>query len=177
MSKTTDFIINNPGLDFDGSPLNEFDDSGYTPATIYSELPTSKEQLIGFVSNVRENILEGRVSYQEALVGKKLLIEALDKIFSDPQVKDLLETEHAKHGKKVMYNGAEINFTSRKNHQYEGSGCKFYKQLKQEIKDREKFLLSIKEPLTIVDDKTGEVSTIYPVPFTTTEYFTVSIKA
>jgi hypothetical protein len=147
-------------------------------------LPDSTAFLAACVSDAKEKILNGQISFKEALLRKKFLTQALEDLFSDKDIKDHLETEYQKENQKnILFNGAEISFTSRKNFSYDNCNDSEWQQLKytadrakKALEERQKFLQRLKQPLTVVQEESGEVQTIYPAAFTVTDYFTVSLK-
>lgn len=173
MSKTTDWVlaegINEPYLH---EPCAE------------SLLPDSMVFLTAAFSDAKSKILNGEISYKEALYRKKLMATVLDNLFNDKEVKEFLESEFAKEGaKKIAFNDAEIAYSSRKSFSYDKCGDSEYNRLKweadkanRELKEREKFLQLLSKPITQVYEETGEVETIYPAAYTSTDFFTVTIK-
>ncbi|OLY92475.1 hypothetical protein SAMN05444008_102409 [Cnuella takakiae] len=146
----------------------------------FNLLPINKEHLEIYIADCKNQILEGQVDFREALRRKKLMDMVLEQVFKDPEVKRHLEDEYAKHGqKKIMWHGAEISFSSRKSYTYDqcsdselASLEATAKEADGKLKARQKFLQNLTKPMA--DPESGEL--IYPAAFTTTDYFTVSIK-
>lgn len=147
-------------------------------------MPSTIDQVNDFVAIARHQILNGEIDYREVLRRKKLLAFALERIFDDKEVKQHLQAEFEKEGqKKINYQGCEISFGSRRNFSYDKCGDPELQKLVVEaeplnyqIKERQKFLQMLNKPLNQVDPESGEVTTIYPAAFTSTDFFTVSLK-
>jgi len=146
-------------------------------------MPSTIEQVNDFVAAARDQILNGEIDYREVLRRKKLLAFALERIFDDKQVKQHLQAEFAKEGqKKINYQGCDISFSSRRNFSYDKCNDQELMLLTEKaeplinkIKERQKFLQLLNKPMDLVTED-GEVTTIYPASYTTSDFFTVSIK-
>jgi hypothetical protein len=146
-------------------------------------MPSTIDQVNDFVAHARQQILNGEIDYREVLRRKKLLAFALERIFDDKEVKSHLQAEFEKEGqKKINYQGCEISFASRRNFTYDKCNdpelvglIEQAEPLNIKIKDRQKFLQMLNKPIDIVTED-GEVNKIYPAAFTSTDFFTVSLK-
>ena len=115
-------------------------------------------------------VLNGDINPIEAVAKAKSIIEALSTFINDDRIKDCTMSEIEKNGKEISWNGAK--FTIKEvgvKYDYTDCADPIYDDLVQQkqlldkkIKVREGFLKSISERTTIVDDETGEVSTIIP---------------
>jgi hypothetical protein len=147
-------------------------------------LPSSLQQLEGSVKDAKELILSGQLDWREVLRRKQMLAKSLEKLFSDKDVKEHLETEFAKQGlKKVSYEGIEIGFTSRKNFTYDKCSSPEWEKANAEFNKAKEALDAVQKELQVmsksqtrVDEVSGEVYTVYPAAYTTTDFFTVTIK-
>lgn len=147
-------------------------------------MPSTIEQVNEFVAIAREQILNGEIDYREVLRRKKLLAFALERVFDDKEIKKHMQAEFEKEGqKKIAYGGVEISFSSRRNFTYDKCNDPELQKmmveaepLNYQIKERQKFLQMLNKPLNQVDPESGEVITIYPAAYTSTDFFTVSLK-
>lgn len=112
-------------------------------------------------------IEEGYTNPLEFTVRAKMLIDALQKTLDN--TKELAMTEQSKYGKRAEVFGAEVQQVEA-GIKYDFSQCNdplynelksLHEQSKESLKERETFLKSLKEPLTIISTD-GEIVEIYP---------------
>jgi hypothetical protein len=147
-------------------------------------LPSSGQLVEQSVKDAKELILSGQLDWREVLRRKQMLSKSLEELFKDKEIKEHLESEYAKEGrKKVEYEGIEIGFVSKKNYSYDKCGSPDWEKAKaafdkakEELDRIQKELQVMTKPRTEVNEESGEVFTIYPAAYTNTDYFTISIK-
>lgn len=112
-------------------------------------------------------IEEGYTNPLEFTVRAKMLIEALQKTLDN--TKELAMQEQSKHGKRAEVFGAEVQQVEA-GVKYDYTVCndpilaelqKLHEESNRELKNRELFLKSLREPCTIVTTD-GEIVTINP---------------
>lgn len=137
---------------------------------LFDSCPVSKEEQTNLANKLVLPVLDGDINPIEAVTKAKGIIEALTKFINDDRIKDCTMSEIEKHGKEASWNGAKLSI-KEVGVKYDYTDCSdpIYEDLIQQkqlldkkIKDREGFLKSLSERTTIVDDETGEVSTIIP---------------
>ncbi len=127
-----------------------------------SVLPSTKEQIQIFADKLMNELDNGETDALQLLKVQK----AFDKVFD--KIKDKLREASIeaaeKYGKgKFGLNGAEYEVKEMGvKYNYEHCGDPKWKRLKEDLKDRETLLKSLKESMAMVDEETGEVITIYP---------------
>jgi hypothetical protein len=147
-------------------------------------LPSSIVELERSVKDAKELILSGQLSYKEVLRRKQVLTKSLENLFKDKDVKEHLEAEFAKEGqKKVNHEGVDISFTSRRNYTYDNCNSPEWEKANAEFNKAKEALDAVQKELQVmsksqtrVDEVSGEVYTVYPAAYTTTDFFTVTIK-
>lgn len=137
---------------------------------ILDSYPFNRAEQTDLANRLISPVLDGDINPIEAVVKAKSIIEALTKFINDDRIKDCTMSEIEKYGKETSWNGAKLAI-KEVGVKYDYTNCSdpIYKDLLQQkqlldkkIKDREAFLKSLSERTTIVDDETGEVSTIIP---------------
>lgn len=144
---------------------------------------TTQVQVDKFSDDLIESVKSGEVNPIELLVMLKAFEKVSDRVLKE--IRDNAVTEAAKHpGNSFEWNGNKIE-KSELGTKYNYSICNdpVYNQRKsianeadKQLKDRETFLKALKEPITIVDEITGEVTTIIPPLKTSTTGLRVSIR-
>ena len=143
----------------------------------------TKEGIISFSAKVINDVENGKVDPLRVQLLCKTLEEISDKIKNG--IKDNLKTAAAKYGDKpFMFAGAEFHLTSTyTKYDYSECGDPAWEEwsfdessAKRKREDRETFLKSLKEPITMVDDRTGELCTVRPPVKKQTEGVKISIK-
>ena len=96
------------------------------------------------------------------------------------EIKQLAIDEAEKYGKKFQLHNAEFSHSVRANYDFSNCNDQVYEKISDELndvkvekKEREKFLKTVKEPITMVDDETGEVLQINPPAKTYTDVLRV----
>ena len=144
---------------------------------------TSKDGITLFASKVINEVEAGNIDPLKVKLYCKTLEAIAEKI--DKGTIDYQKTAASKYGEKpFMFAGAELHLTSVFT-QYDYSSCgysdwnKFTKEitdLKEKLKDCEAFLRSLRGPLEVLNNETGEVEIVSPPTKKVTEGVKVSIK-
>ena len=131
-------------------------------------LVTGKDQIQAFADGVINEVKEGAQNPLEV----KILITALKKSLEiiEDGIKDSVLSEATKHGKNFEFKGARVTIKENGT-KYDYSGCCYHnwmhydsqeKNAKSHKQEAEAFLKGLKEPITVVDELTGEVVKVYP---------------
>jgi hypothetical protein len=133
-------------------------------------------QLVSAVQNGEVNPLELKALF-------KIMEKVSEKV--DDEIKDNLLREAGKYSeKKFQAFGFEIEKAEvGTKYDYLACGDPIYEQrhaileaAKSQLKEREDFLKALRDPLTIVDDESGEVATVRPPVKKSTEGLKFSMK-
>lgn len=146
-------------------------------------LPTTQTQIDVFSDQVIESVRQGEANPIEVLVIMKAFEKAQERILKE--IREHFVNEASKYPENAFdFNGAKIE-KAEVGTKYNYSICNdpIYKrrleiseQAKEQLKEREDFLKSLKEPLKYIDEDTGEVIRIIPPLKTSTTSLKVSIK-
>lgn len=156
------------------------------PSTAISTLrlfATTQSQVDVFSDQLIESVKNGEVNPIELLVVLKAFEKVSDRVLKE--IKDNAITEAQKHpGTSFEWNGNKIE-KSELGTTYNYSVCNdpvFNQRLQiadeatKQLKERQDFLKSLKEPLTLVDEGSGEVVKIIPPLKKSTTGLKVSIR-
>lgn len=123
-----------------------------------------------FAEKLSKQVLNGDIYAIDFFVKIKSLIETLNLVIKNQDVLDCVIGEIESYGKEIpSYNGATLSlFESGVKYDYSNCGDTKYnslieqkKEIDAKIKERESFLKTIKEKITIVDEETGEIVTVH----------------
>lgn len=151
---------------------------------LFNSIPVNKTEQENVSNRLILSVLNGDVNPIEATVKAKGIIEALTKFVNDDRIKDCTMSEIEKNGKETSWNGAKLAI-KEVGVKYDYTNCSdpIYDNLIQQkqlldkkIKDREGFLKSLSVRTTIVDDETGEVSTIIPPVRMASQGYSITFK-
>jgi hypothetical protein len=132
-----------------------------------SQLPETRAQIELFSNNVINIVKDGNANALEVTTKLKAIEEAIKKIRDG--ISDEALEEAAKHGKSFDFGNAKIEIANV-GVRYDFSKCNdgiwndldaVDKDAQKAKKERETFLKSIKGQMTIVNEITGEIETIY----------------
>lgn len=146
-------------------------------------LPTTQTQIDLFSDSVIESVRQGETNPLEVLVILKAFEKAADRILKE--VRDNFVNEADKYPEKSFeFNGVKMEKAEvGTKYNYSICGDPIYNQrfqIKEEadkqVKEREEFLKALKEPMTFVDESTGEVVKIIPPSKTSTTSVKVTIR-
>lgn len=146
-------------------------------------LPTTQTQIDVFSDQVIESVRQGEANPLEVLVILKAFEKATERILKE--VRDNFVREADKHPERIFeFNGVKME-KAEVGTKYNYSICNdpIYNRRKeiseaanQQVKEREDFLKSLKDPITIVDEETGESVKIIPPIKTSTTSIKVTIR-
>jgi hypothetical protein len=140
-----------------------------TPSSVLQLLNADKAALEKFANTIIQDVKEGRENPLEI----QLLIKKYEYVLNEikENIKVNVNNETAKYGdKEFEYGGAKCHYTPVKT-EYNFEVCGDYelsrinseiKALTEQKKKREEFLKSLINPLTLLNEVTGEIETIYP---------------
>src|SRR5690606_10263102 len=140
-----------------------------TPSGLMRLMPSTASQIQSFANGIVQSVRNGDEDPLDVLLQVRAMEKAL-KIILD-NVKPYAEKEADKYpGQTFDFKGNEIAKTDVKTeYDYSVSGDPIYQQrlyefekAQKELKEREAFLKAVKEPMTVVDPITGEVSELRP---------------
>lgn len=149
--------------------MNNVSELPSTAMGVIRQLSVSKSGIDTFCRQLIDQVQNGEVNPLEL----KALLKTMEKIIErvDGETKDNQLREAMKYSeKKFNAYGCEIEKTEvATKYDYVSSGDPVYNQrlriaeeAKIQLDERAGFLKALKEPLTIVDDESGEVATVLP---------------
>lgn len=151
--------------------------------SVINLFPETKEQINTFVNLVVESVNEGTVNALELSIKLKALEVVCDEIRK--QISDSATSEACKYGEKSFdHKNAKVE-VAMVGVKYDYSCCcdAEWNELNKEIetatlvrKEREKFLKNIKGQMTVVNEITGEVDTIYAPKVSGKESIKITLK-
>jgi len=147
-------------------------------------LPSTKEQQKTFANDIIKEIVSGNADPIKLDALFKCIEDTLKLIRKDEKVKDAVQSELAKYPEKTtIFDFGEVTKTSKSTYDFSDCGDIKWNEfnssmelLKEKIKDREAFLKSIKEPISVNDGDTGEVYDIHPPAKNTSEFHSIKLK-
>lgn len=151
-------------------------------SSIVALFDTNKEQRQGFVRQVVNQAIDGNVDMLKLHKQVKAMEEIVKAVLDDEDYKQILLDEALKHGKTFDYRGDkwQVKEAGAKYH-YENCNDPYLNELMEEkkyldkrISDRQEFLKSLKEPMTVIIESTGEIVKVHPPAKTSTT--TVALK-
>jgi len=154
-----------------------------TPIGAARLLPITQTQVDVFSDGVIESVKQGDANPLEVLTILKAFEKASERILKE--IRDNFVTESEKYSERIFeFNGAKIEKAEvGTKYNYSICGDPIYNrrlEVSNEagklVKEREEFLKALKEPMTFVDESTGEVVKIIPPLKTSTTSLKVSIR-
>ena len=145
----------------------------------------TKEIIRERADSIIQLIDEGHLKATQVALNVKSMTDLFDAIKDELRVRVLDELNVYTKGEEVVLYGAKFEIIeARPTYNYSGCNDPEYNELTQQIeeltakrKEREKFLRSIKNATTIVNEETGELSRILPpIKSSTTTYKTTWSK-
>lgn len=146
-------------------------------------LPATQTQIDVFSDQLIESVRQGEVNPLEVLVTLKAFEKMSDRVLKE--IRDNFVTESEKHPERIFeFAGNKIE-KAEVGTKYNYSICgdpvynqrlKISQQAQEQLKEREDFLKTLKEPITLVDEGTGEIATIIPPSKTSTTSLKVTIR-
>lgn len=145
-------------------------------------LPESKEQISYFSSQILNELESGNISALDVLLN----IKGFENVLKD--IKDKLDelalNEASKYEKTFNYRNAELQI-KESGTKWDYSNCgdiklnfilKNEESIANQKKERENFLKSLKESMTIIDDQSGEVYEVFPPAKSSKTIISVKLK-
>lgn len=157
-----------------------------TTTSILALFQTTKEQRSSFVNDILNKIDSGELNPLQAHLQIKCMEDIIEQITIAPNYKHAVLEESQKYGQKEFeYHNAKISIKEvGTKYDFSNTGDTVYQMLEQQklsaenaLKERQKFLKTVPEKgMTIADDLTGEMITVYPPAKTSTTSIAVSLK-
>jgi hypothetical protein len=153
-----------------------------TAISTLSQLPETKQQIETFANQLEQGLINGQIIPTDLLRFQKAMEKVFEKI--KPTLIESAISEVEQYEKNAVIKGSEFSIVEA-GVKYDYSGCNDLEYnmlnnqleaIKSTLKDRETFLKSIKEPLQMIDENSGEVYTIYPPKKTSTTTLKVTFK-
>jgi len=150
--------------------------------TNLSLFETSKQERQIFAEHITNNLLEGLADPLKVHLQVKCMEDFIKQITSNSVYKDLIVTEAVKYGKTFEHHNAKFEIKEA-GVKYDFQNCNdpILKELEDkfsildtEVKERQKFLKSIKESVEVLIG--DEIVTLYPPVKTSTTSVTVNLK-
>lgn len=154
-----------------------------SPASLLRLMPSTSDEINRFSNRIIQAVKNGEENPLDIL----LQVRAMEKSFKIilDKIKDNYLVESEKHpGTSFQYRGNDIQKGDVKtDYDYTVCGDPIWEQRKtildmaeSQLKERQDFLKALREPITLVDDESGEVATVRPPLKKTTPGLKVSIK-
>jgi hypothetical protein len=153
-----------------------------TAISTLSQLPETKQQIETFAYSLEQGLNNGQIVASDLLRFQKAMEKVFEKI--KPTLIENALNEISQYEKNTVIKGSEFSIVEA-GVKYDYSNCNDLEYnmltiqleaLKSTLKDRETFLKSIKEPLQMIDENSGEVYTIYPPKKTSSTTLKVTFK-
>jgi hypothetical protein len=151
--------------------------------TLFNSMDVTRQSIGETVAVILKAVDDGAVNPLEARIRLKAIEEVVKTASSS--IARYVRDEAEKHGTRSFeYMGAKVELAETGvDYNYDVCGDPEWealqsnmKQLKADIKAREEFLKSLKKPLTVANDETGEIITINPPVKTSTSGVKITIK-
>lgn len=146
-------------------------------------MATTQTQIDVFSDQVINSVKSGEASALEVLIMLKAFEKMADRVLKE--IRENFVNEADKYTERVFeFNGNKIE-KAEVGTKYDYSVCNdpvynslssILKNTNTQVKEREEFLKALKQPITILDEGTGEVVTINPPLKTSTTSLKVSIR-
>jgi hypothetical protein len=153
-----------------------------TAISTLSQLPETKKQIETFAYSLEQGLINGQIIASDLLRFQKAMEKVFEKI--KPTLIENALNEISNFEKNPIIKGSEFSIVEA-GVKYDYSDCNDIEYnmlttqieaLKSTLKDRETFLKSIKQPMQMIDENSGEVFTIYPPKKTSTTTLKVTFK-
>jgi hypothetical protein len=153
-----------------------------TAISTLSQLPETKQQIETFAYSLEQGLNNGQIIASDLLRFQKAMEKVFEKI--KPTLIENALNEISQYEKNSVIKGSEFSIVEA-GVKYDYSNCNDLEYntlntqleaLKSTLKDRETFLKSIKQPLQMIDENSGEVYIIYPPKKSSTTTLKVTFK-
>ena len=148
-----------------------------------NHIPTSKAGQRQMAATLVAQIADGEADPLATVAKAKSLSEVLTAFLKDSSVTQAVLKECQKYGRGERPSASGALFQPRETgvkYDYTHCGDPVWQRLSAEaaaaaarLREREQFLQALRTPQTVVDDDTGEVSTIYPPARTSTTSYAI----
>lgn len=153
-----------------------------TAISTLSQLPETKKQIEVFASQLEQGLVNGQIVASDLLRFQKAMEKVFEKI-KPTLIENALE-EISQYEKNSVIKGSEFSIVeagvkydfSDCNDMEHASLCVALDTAKEALKQRESFLKTLKEPMQMIDENSGEVYTVYPPKKTSTTTLKVTFK-
>jgi choline kinase len=153
-----------------------------TAISTLSQLPETKQQIETFAYSLEQGLNNGQIVASDLLRFQKAMEKVFEKI--KPTLIENALNEISQYEKNSVIKGSEFSIVEA-GVKYDYSNCNDIEYntlntqleaIKSTLKDRETFLKSIKEPMQMIDENSGEVYTICPPKKTSSTTLKVTFK-
>lgn len=153
-----------------------------TAISTLSQLPETKKQIETFAHSLEQGLINGQIIASDLLRFQKAMEKVFEKI--KPTLIENALNEISNFEKNPIIKGSEFSIVEA-GVKYDYSDCNDLEYntlsiqleaLKSTLKERETFLKSIKQPMQMIDENSGEVFTIYPPKKSSTTTLKVTFK-
>jgi len=150
--------------------------------SVINQMPETKSEIKTFVQLVSESVKDGNIDPLTLAIKLKAVEEVAKQI--NKEIKELATSEAEKYGKSFEYKNAKVE-VAQVGVKYDYSNCQDeewnkinadIEKLEIKRKERETFLKGVKGQLTIINETTGEVSTIYEPLRSGSESIKITLK-
>lgn len=157
-------------------------DSSLSASSIVGLFDTNKEQRSSFVRQIVNGAVDGHHNILKLHKQVKAMEEIVKNILGDENYREALLSEAHKHGKSFDYLGEKWQ-VKEAGVKYDFSECndpllqdliEEQKSIEKQIEDRCNLLKALTSSMTVVDETTGQIVTVYPPKKTSTTV--VSLK-
>lgn len=140
-----------------------------TPMSALRVMPSTAQQVAKFSKGIIESVKSGDANALEVLVMLRAL-ELVSELVRDEIGANVLTAAEKYHEKKFeafgaiierCENGTKYSYETSKDVEWEQLDSEF-KNIERRRKEREEFLRTLREPMTVVNQETGEVYEIRP---------------
>ncbi len=153
-----------------------------SPTELLTLMASTQTQIDIFSDGVIESVKGGEINPLTVLIQLRAMAKASERILKE--INENIMRESEKYPNEFDYQGNKIT-KAEHGTKYEYSNCgdpvyaqrlKIVQEATEQLKEREAFLKAIKEPITLLDEGSGEVVTVRAPSKKSTSGLNVSIK-
>lgn len=145
-----------------------------TTVSVLELMPNTAREVESFSADLKQRILSGELDFRRFLEMRSFIDKTLEAVHKDKDVKDLMETEIHKYGKSgLVYNGLRFTVAGKTTYNYKHDPV--WLELEEKKKQRESFLKSLKNSVSVVDPDSGEVNEYHPATWTKSDYIKTEV--
>lgn len=146
-----------------------------TPISVLKLLPENKEQINYFAQYIIDYVDSGEEDPIKIAARLKAVINTVNII--NKAIENNVKMEAEKYSEKIIeFDGLTIEKGSKSTWKYDLCNDPYLNKAVQTKKERETLLKSLKEPMTIVDEETGETIELFPPSKTVSTFLKYSFK-